>query len=217
MEGKEVNMSSEIFGVMTILACNSCYPMDEKSMRRAKKLLEEYVKDPDVNRVRCMLVEDLQLAPLHWAIILGSLELLEIFLQSPVVDINVKPGGEARGNVLDMAVRASTNRGITTRVQMARKLLQVKDLQICKVGLMTELNPRQIDVWKFAAVLGDAVDQESLELLAVLLEAESKHPSLNIYSCLVYCMYKQKLALFKELLDRAKEQKRLYWIPNTKG
>ena len=82
MEGKEVNMSSEIFGVMTILACNSCYPMDKKSMRRAKKLLEEYVKDPDVNRVRCMLVEDLQLAPLHWAIILGSLELLEIFLQS---------------------------------------------------------------------------------------------------------------------------------------
>ena len=30
-------------------------------------------------------------------------------------------------------------------------------------------------------------------------------------------MYKQKLALFKELLDRAKEQERLYWIPNTKG
>ena len=146
MEGKEVNMSSEIFGVMTIFACNSCYPMDEKSMRRANKLLKEYVKDPDVNRVRCMLVEDLQLAPLHWAIILGTLELLEIFLQSSVVDINVKPGGEARGNVLDMAVRASTNRGITTRVQMARKLLQVKDLQICKVGLMTELTPRQIDV-----------------------------------------------------------------------
>jgi len=53
--------------------------------------------------------------------------------------------------------------------------------------------------------LGSAVDQESLELLTVLLEAESNHPSLNIYSCLVYCMYKQKLALFKELLERAKK------------
>lgn len=217
MEGKEVDMSSEIFGVMTILACDSCYPMDEKSVRRAKKLLKEFAKDPDVNRVRCMLVEDLQLAPLHWAVILGSLDLLEVFLQSPVVDVNVKPGGESRGNVLDMAVRASKRRGIATRVEMVRKLLQAKDLKICKVGLMTELTPREIDVWKFAAVLGDAVDQESLELLTVLLEAESKHPSLNIYSCLVYCMFKQKLALFKELLDRAKVQERLYWIPNTKG
>ena len=217
MEGKEVDMSSEIFGVMAIVACNFCYPMNEESVKRAKKLLKEYVKDPDVNRVRCMLLEEMQLVPLHWAIILGSLDLLEIFLQSPVVDINAKRGGEGRGNVLDMAARASKSRGLDIRVQMVRRLLQVKNLKICKVGMMSEHTSRNIDVWKFAAVLGDAVDQESLELLTVLLEAEPKHPSLNIYGCLVYCMYKQKLALFKKLLDRAKEQERLYWIPNTKG
>ena len=217
VEGKEVNMSSEVLGVMTIVTCNSCYPMEEKSRKKAKELLKGYVKDPDVNKLKGLYGEVPYLAPLHWAVILGSVELLDLFLQSPVVDINVRPGGGRRGNVLDMAARASKNIGLATSVEMVKKLLQVKELQICRVGMMTELTPRDTDVWKFATVLGEAVDQESRELLTVLLEAEANHPSLNIYSCLVYCMYKQKLALFKELLEKAKEQEHLYRVPNFKG
>ena len=49
---------------------------------------------------------------------------------------------------------------------MVRKLRQAKELKMCKVGLMTELTPREIDVWKFAAVLGDAVDQEIVKAAA---------------------------------------------------
>ena len=192
----DVNMKKHVFKVMKIF---STYESTCSSHHKANELLKTYLGDPDVNRVRPM--DGVAFAPIHYAVFLENLDLLELFKNSETVDVNIiyKKEGVEQGTILDLAVFSTKS-----KLEVIQKVLTMAKLKAYLPG------PDQVAI---PSVLDEAVRQDREDLLFLLLSSEATHPLLNHFSAAVSCIVYNSVRIFNKLLSKIQEQGKLYMPP----
>ena len=138
----------------------------------------------------------LKISPLQSAAaVFESPRLVELFMKFDTVDVSLEYESmiddKECGNVLDLVVQQQS-----VNLDVVRSILDNdKELKLVIV-----------DEYGFPGPLDDAVQDNKLDLVELLLEYEASYPNLSLLRCLVLAMKYSQVSIFTKILSRAKGQ-----------
>ena len=151
------------------------------------------IKGTKVLNVKTMIEahgEVLALSPLHASAMFESTEILKFCMNFDGVEVGLSFGNpesqEADGNLLDLALQVGNPEIINCAFENAKD----SDLVTIEDGI--------------PLCLADAVMNNELEIVEILLNKESFHPALNPLMCLVLSIRDNNLTIFTRFLPQAK-------------
>ena len=176
---------------------SSSLESDAVKMKSLKKQLRS--KDSDINKLRQSTMRpDRMIAPIHAAVGSGSVEILQLVLDTSNVDLGSlavfgeRRGGEkvAKFGVLDVAL-------VTTPPSIEIVALLLEHVE--ELSMVVGFEP---GMGSIPFCLGYAMDEEYWDILDLLLTKADlvKIDTFSPFYCLAYAILKNKLCVFTHLL-----------------
>jgi len=169
-----------------------------ESKQKLMKSLKKQLKNSDINKLKqSTLNPEFEYAPIHAAIWVNSVEILQLVLDTNRVDFSTVVRVASRGKnikmvgVLDLAVSM-----IPPNIEMVTLLLEhiAEDLSLGIVKVTS--------IGNLPFCLKEAIDEEYLDILDLLLANADliKMDTFNPFYCLAYAILKNKISVSTHLL-----------------